>query len=190
MAKLYFLLFFALSCAQYFICEEVENATLQHVDDENKKKIDYDYYKDFNLTEQLEKDYNTTYPEDHSEEFYKSIEEVGSNKGKKKEKRETQEEREAREWDEKIHKFSPANLLTVKILKTNFEVFFEHIETVPTLVTVAFYVHDEESKVDFLITSPNKKTIFKLKGKNRGYYEFNATVLGVYEYLIDNERVS
>jgi hypothetical protein len=150
--------------------------------------VNIDKYSEFNLTQEIEKQYDE-YAEDKSQDYYKNADQVDEGKKKKKKQKETQDEIEIREWEEKIQKFTPEELMTVMVGKKDHEVLFHDVTVVPTKIIVAYYVHDEEGKIDFLIENEQRKTIKKIKGKNRGFYEFNATTPGTYEFLLDNERV-
>jgi hypothetical protein len=92
-------------------------------------------------------------------------------------------------WEDKIQKFFPENLLTVKIAKKDLTIFYEDISKVPTTVTVAFYVHEEKEKIDFEVYEGEKKLLKKIKGKNREFYEFNVTKPASYSFHLNNERV-
>jgi len=56
-------------------------------------------------------------------------------------------------------------------------------------VTVAYYVHDEKGKIDFSIFDNKANKIYTKAKSSRGYYEFNATSAGLYEFQLDNEKV-
>lgn len=175
-----------------------------------KKKTYLDYNENFNSTAYIEKKYKEENENDKPEEFYKNIDKVGNesekSKNRDKEKTETvnsqsnneipkenksiQKKKEKDLWEEKINAFSPHDLLTVLISRGDYDTFYEEIQSIPATITVAFYVHDNEGKIDFEIFSPTNKQIYKIKGKNRGFYEFEANILGVYEFNLDNGRVS
>jgi hypothetical protein len=146
-----------------------------------------DYYENFNLTEELEKKYNET-GEEHDEEYYKNIENLDKRKTKR-DKIKQREEEENRLWEEKIHAFSPHNLLTIVLSPGEYEIFYEEIKIVPTNITIAFYVHDETSKIDFEVYNPKNKGIHRSRGKNKAFFEFLATQPGIYEIHVDNQRV-
>ena len=160
----------------------------------NEEKIDIlNKYKDFNLTEEVEKDYES-YQDDKNGDYYDNMDDLDkddkyNNKKKKRSKKEIEEEKYNSEWDEKVSKMHAHDLLTVKVNKKDYEIFYEEIEQVPVTITAAFYLHEEKSKMDFEILNPKKKTIFKLKSKNRGFYEFEVKEPGRYEFYLSNERV-
>jgi hypothetical protein len=97
--------------------------------------------------------------------------------------------KEFQDWEDKIQKFYPEFLLTVKIPKKDYTIFYEEITHVPTTVTVAFYVHQEDEKIDFEVYKSEKRPLKKIKGKNREFYEFNVTSPAIYEFHLNNERV-
>lgn len=174
--------------------QETQNSTINSTEStpvNNTERIEanLDKYIDFNLTQEIEKQYDE-YAEDKNGDYYKNVENVDDEgKKKKKKKKETKDESEIREWEEKIQKFTPEELMTVMVSRKDHEVLYHDVSVVPTVIIVAYYVHDEEGKIDFLIENPKKKTVKKIKSKNRGFYEFNATSPGTYEFLLDNERV-
>ena len=106
-----------------------------------------------------------------------------------KDKKKIKEEEEIKAWEEKIKNFTPESLMTVKVDKSKYEIFYEEITVVPTKIVLAFYVHDEDSKIDFEVYSPTQKMIKKIKAKNRGFAELEIKVAGAYEFHINNERV-
>jgi len=154
------------------------------INSKNKtRKEMIDYYENFNLTEELEKRFeNDIYDGDKNEEYYKDIEDL--------DKHTSNNENEDREWETKIHTFLPQNLLTVNINKGDYSIFYEEIKIIPSNITIAFYVHDESSKIDLEIYNPENKLVHKVKGKNRAYHNFIGTKSGIYEFHLDNQRVS
>lgn len=139
--------------------------------------------------EEIERQYEN-YEDDKSSDYYNNIDNLDKKKkDKKKTKKEIQEEKYNEEWDRKVSKMHAHDLLTVKIYKRDLEVFYEEVEQVPLTITVAFYLHEEKSKIDFEIIDPKGKNIHKLKSKSRGFYEFQATEKGKYEFILSNEKV-
>jgi hypothetical protein len=154
------------------------------------ENIDINSYKDFNLTKEIEKEFDEKYANDKAEDYYKNVEKVKSEKKKKKQKKvDVEQEKEFKEWEEKIQSFTPEELITMMVGKGDHEVLYQDVAVVPTRIIVAFYVHDEDSKIDFEIYNPNGKINKKIKGKNRGFHEFNVTMPGSYEFVLNNERV-
>merc|ERR1712222_159570 len=118
----------------------------------------HDKYKDMNLTEEIEKDYEH-YEEDKGSDYYKDVDSVNeeeadeiteeaeeepekpekqkkkSKKEKKKEKKQAEEEAYNTEWDEKVAKLHAHDLLTFRIKKKDYETFFEPVEKVPLTIT-------------------------------------------------------
>ena len=89
-----------------------------------------------------------------------------------------------------MSKMHAHDLLTLRVAKKDFEVFYEEIEQVPVVITCAFYLHEEKGRIDFDVYNAKRKSIFKLKSKNRGFYEFEVQEPGRYEFHLNNERVS
>jgi hypothetical protein len=160
---------------------EREKSTLKYKDNETKT-IDYKYYENFNLTQELEKQY-----QEKGSKYYEDVEQVKATYGKK-EKKDKIAEREMKEWEQKTANFNPDIILTSLLPKGGFEVFYDDIQKIPSKVQIAFYINDEESKIDFEAFSPRKTKITLIRNKNRGYYEFTANMAGVYEFHISNER--
>jgi vacuolar-type H+-ATPase subunit I/STV1 len=173
--------------------EEIEKKIEEKIKEninENKENLDIiNKYKDFNLTEEIEKQYDD-YQDDKDSDYFRNLDDLEEKKAKKKKsKKETEEEKYNQEWDEKVSKLHAHDLLTLNIKKKDYEVFYEQIDNVPVTITTAFYVHEEKNKIDFEINNPKKKNIYKLKLKNRGFYEFEIKEPGRYEFILSNERV-
>ena len=145
-------------------------------------------YNDFNLTEEVEKKYDD-YEEDKPHDYFENVDNIEDHKPIKKSKREIEEEKYNEDWDEKVAKLNAHDLLTFKIPRREYEIFYDVIETVPVNVTVAYYVHDDKSKIDFEVYNNRQKIIYKLKGKNRGFAEFLVREPGRYEFHLSNEKV-
>lgn len=173
--------------------EEKLNETLST--EKKEEEVDVlNKYKNFNLTEEVEKEYEK-YQEDKDAEYFDNMDDLDKNdkynkKQKKKNKQDLEEERYNKEWDEKVSKMHAHDLLTFRVNKKDFELFFEDIEQVPVVITCAFYLHEDNGKIDFEVFNNKRKTVFKLKSKNRGFYEFEVREPGRYEFLLSNERVS
>lgn len=178
---------------------------LKYLDEENKK-IDYNYYKDFNLTDELEREYQETYQDDKFGDYYKDVENVGKaddltkvsekkqkkkdSKRKRKSQREQQEEQEKKDWDLKMENFHPENLLTALIDEYSQETFYQEINDVPRYLALAYYVHDEGKKIDFEVLNPQGNRVKRIKNRGYGYYVVKANITGVYKIILDNERVT
>lgn len=91
-------------------------------------------------------------------------------------------------WEQKIQNFEPESLLTIKIPRKDKFIFYEEISITPCTVVVAFYVHQEDEKIDFEVYN-KKKIIGKIRGKNRDFYEFNVTRPSTFGFHLLNERV-
>lgn len=162
--------------------------------DEAEEKVDVvKKYKNYNLTDEVEKQYDQ-YQDDKDAEYFDNLDDLDKNdkynkKQKKKSRHDLEEERYNKEWDEKVSKMHAHDLLTIRVNKKDFEVFYEEIEQVPVVITCAFYLHEEKGKIDFEVFNPKKKSIFRLKSKNRGFYEFEVREPGKYEFHLNNERV-
>ena len=94
-----------------------------------------------------------------------------------------------------IFKFSPSlrTILPLRSVFRNFsspdtEIFFEQVEK-PVNITVAYYGHEEKTKINLRVESPSGKEVFKINKKTRGFYEFEANERGKYEFQISHEKV-
>jgi hypothetical protein len=156
------------------------------------EKIDIvEKYRDFNLTETIQDQYQ----DDKNAEYFDNMDDLDKSdkynkKQKKKNKQNLEEEKYNKEWDEKVSKMHAHDLLTLRVSKKDFEVFYEEVEQVPVVITCAFYLHEEKGRIDFEVYNQKRKSLFKLKSKNRGFYEFEVTEPGKYEFHLNNERVS
>ena len=163
--------------------------------EKEEEKVDLiNKYKEFNLTNEVEKEYEQ-YQEDKNSEYFDNMDNLDKNdkynkKEKKKNRQDSEEQKYNKEWDEKVSKMHAHDLLTVRVSKKDFEVFYEEIDQVPVVITCAFYLHEEKGKIDFDVFNVKRKSIFKLKSKNRGFYEFEVREPGRYEFHLNNERVS
>ena len=145
--------------------------------EKEEEKVDLlNKYKDFNLTKEVEKEYEQ-YEEDKNADYFKNMDNLDNNdkykkKQKRKSKQDLEEEEYIKEWDEKVSKMHAHDLLTLRVNKKDFEMFYEDIEQVPVVITCAFYLHEEKGKIDFDVLNAKRKSIFKLRSKTRGFYEF------------------
>ncbi len=160
---------------------------------EEEKNHDIGKYKDFNLTNEIEKNYEK-YQEDKDTEYFQNMDDLENdekykNKQKKKSKREEKEEEYNREWDEKVSKMFAHDLLTFNVDKGDYHSFFENVQEVPLTITSAFYVHNEKGKIDFLVIDSKGKDLQIIKSKNRGFYEFEVKEPGRYKFILDNQKV-
>lgn len=144
----------------------------------SEKENIYEYYENFNLTEEMEREYQ------QNNEVYKNAEKVENKKVPGK------EDEEFNRWEEKIRNFQPENLLTVNIKKKDYFAFFQEVTVVPAILVCAFYVHDEESKIDFEVYGEDQKLLQRIRAKNRDFYEFNVTTPSTFEFHLNNERVN
>jgi len=63
------------------------------------------------------------------------------------------------------------------------------VKELPSNITIAYYINDENQKVDFEIEGPDDKVLFKSKGKGQFFYIFEPKVLGTHKFILDNSRV-
>lgn len=155
----------------------------------NEKRENIEKYKEFNLTYEVEKNYSD-YEEDKSSDYFNNVDNLNDDLTKnKKTEKELAEEKYNQEWDQKVSKINAHDILTLKIKKREYEFLYEIIETVPVNITCAFYSHYEKSKIDFDVFNNKGKKIFKLKSKNKGFFEFTATEPGRYEFRLSNQKV-
>lgn len=56
-------------------------------------------------------------------------------------------------------------------------------------MTIAYYINDENQKIDFRIEGPNEKVIHKTKGKGQLFHIFQPTSAGVHKFILDNSKV-
>jgi len=172
------------------IVKKIEDKLKESKDQEEKVDI-LNKYKNFNLTDQIEQNYDG-YKDDKDGDYFQNVDDLDNkykSKNKKKSKKEIEEDEYNKQWDEKVSKMHAHDLLTLRVDKRDFEVFYEDIEKVPVTITTAFYLDDEKSKIDYEIINTKKKSMFKLKSKNRGFYEFEVTEPGRFEFHLSNERV-
>jgi hypothetical protein len=161
---------------------DTDRLSMKYKDPESKT-IDYDYYKNFNLTAELEKKYKEMQGDKNSS-YYENADKIDSNYKRKKTK---SEELEDQQWNEKIEQFSPESLVTTVVERGTTQIFYEEI-LVSTNATLAFYLHDEESKMDFEIISPNGITLYRGKNKNRVFHDFQAYTTGAYAFHLINDK--
>lgn len=69
------------------------------------------------------------------------------------------------------------------------KIFYQLVKS-PTTITLAYYVHDEKTYVNFYVFEPDKTVILKQKKKNRGYYTFNTKKNGEYTFQMETIKVS
>jgi len=174
--------------------KKIEQQLKENIGKENdgSEKVDLlDKYQNFNLTQKVEEQYQ----DDKNSDYFNNVDDLDksekySKKEKKKTKKELEEEKYNKEWDEKVSKMHAHDLLTLRVNKKDFEIFYEEIEQVPVTITCAFYLHEEKGKIDFDVLDPKRKSLFKLRSKSRGFYEFEVKERGKYEFHLNNERVS
>jgi hypothetical protein len=65
---------------------------------------------------------------------------------------------------------------------------FDPLNEIHSHIRVAFIVSDENSLIDFEITSPSQKRIFQALEKSHLYYSFNVTEPGEYIFSLDNRN--
>jgi len=122
---------------------------------------------------------------------YKDIDYVDDNKKSKKKKkvkpRNEEVERERKEWEEKVANFLPTDLLTIKLKPNSMEYFYEDMKVL-TNITIAYYINDENQKIDFKLLGPGDVQLFKQKGKGQLFYEFHPQNLGMHRFVLDNTR--
>jgi hypothetical protein len=131
-------------------------------------------------------EFNLTYYEQLEKKYYENLDKVG--KPKKDQAQLDEEEKEAKEWEQKIQNYFPENLLTVTVEPGDNEFFYDDIDIVPNKIMLAFYVHDEEEKIDFEI-SHNKVVLHGIKNKSKYFYELEVDKAGTYTFVLRNSRV-
>jgi hypothetical protein len=132
-------------------------------------------------------EFNLTYYEELHKKYYENLDKV-------EEVPKTQEEldeemKEAQEWENRMQNYFPENILTVTVEPGQNEFFYIDIDLLPNKIVLAFYVHDEEEKIDFE-ASYNKVVIHKAKNKGKYFYEFNPEKEGTYTFVLRNDRVN
>jgi hypothetical protein len=60
----------------------------------------------------------------------------------------------------------------------------------PSNITIAYYINDENQKIDFEIQGPDEKMLHKVKGKGQLFYVFQPTTIGMHKFILDNTRVT
>ena len=170
-----------------YIASNIEKNLNETFKDENTENIDK--YKEFNITYELEQNYSD-YEEDKTSDYFNNIDNLNDDlKKNKKLEKDLVEEKYNQEWDQKVSKINAHDILTLKIKKREYEFLYEIIETVPVNITCAYYSHYEKSKIDFDVFNHKRIKIFKLKSKNKGFFEFTATEPGRYEFRLSNQKV-
>jgi hypothetical protein len=117
-----------------------------------------------------------------------NIEGKNSTRERRKTKREIEEEEMNKKWDEKIHSFYPLHLMTFEIEPKQTMEFYFDLEVVPNKFMVAFYVHDEESKISFDISYIGIN-LYQNWNKNKLYHEVNVTMATSFTFSLRNSRV-
>jgi len=173
--------------------QDEKKSTLKYKDGEG----DAEDYEKYNITEDMDKSLNDTadyYNEDEyskDKDQYKDIDYVDDNKKSKKKKkvkpRNEEVERERKEWEEKVANFLPTDLLTIKLKPNSMEYFYEDMKVL-TNITIAYYINDENQKIDFKLLGPGDVQLFKQKGKGQLFYEFHPQNLGMHRFVLDNTR--
>lgn len=90
-------------------------------------------------------------------------------------------------WLREFPDFDPADVLTFDVNHRDTEAFFDEIP-LNTNVKGAYTVISGEEPIDVRIIGPNRKQVFKRKGELNGFFEFNATERGEYEFSFSNRR--
>ena len=147
--------------------------------------------------EKLYYDRNTLAAEENAN-IISGAEEVGGVQETEEERRIKDEEMNLRkEWEEQVSDFTASDLLTVKVKAKKvyvyiyyfyYQNFYEQI-AVPTIIKIAYFVNDENEKIDFHIKNPKGEIIYSSKNKGQLYYELNIQLLGLYTFKLDNSRV-
>jgi hypothetical protein len=91
-------------------------------------------------------------------------------------------------WEQKIEDFEPESIITVEVEGKKSTNLYEEVTVVPTKIQVAYYLHDDTSKIDFEVVGPNNQKRKKYTAKNRDFIEIEAKVEGVYRFVIKNDR--
>jgi hypothetical protein len=117
---------------------------------------------------------------------YVNIEVKNKTKAKRKTKREIEEEEMNKLWDEKIHSFYPLHLMTFDIDPAKSQQFYFDLEVVPNKFIVAYYVHDEESKINFEINDNVGNNLYRNFNKNKLYHELEVTKALPYVFHLRN----
>ena len=63
------------------------------------------------------------------------------------------------------------------------------MKVLPSNITIAYYINDENQKIDFDIEGPDEKILYKSKGKGQLFYVFQPKVTGTHKFVLDNTRV-
>lgn len=63
------------------------------------------------------------------------------------------------------------------------------MKVLPSNITIAYYINDENQKLDFDIEGPDDKIIYRIKGKGQLFYVFQPIVIGMHKFVLDNSRV-
>lgn len=93
------------------------------------------------------------------------------------------------QWDEHMSDFEPSDMLTINIPSRTDEIFYEHIQEVPSKVRGAYYIGSGEKKlIDFWVIDPSNRIFNTVQGKNEGLFVFDAQQTGVYQFVFSNSR--
>lgn len=91
-------------------------------------------------------------------------------------------------WEENISSFSPKHLYAFQILRSESFSVYQRIKS-STVITIAFYVHEEDQTVNFTILDPTKKIIYKIQKRNKLFYKIDAVRGGNYQLIFSRVRI-
>lgn len=90
-------------------------------------------------------------------------------------------------WMNEFPDFDPADVLTFEVAHRDSYSFFDEIP-IETPVRGAYTVISGEEPVDVRIIGPSRKQVFKRKGEPNGFFNFNTTEKGQFEFSFSNRR--